>query len=81
MVVGIVSEPGEDSSEFVIVTPDDTEIKTGEFVYYESDVEVRNDDGEIEEQRRRSLPALLDGSSSGGSLISLWLTQEFHRML
>ena len=47
MVVGIVSRPGEDTNEFVIVTPDDTEIKTGEFVYYKSDVEVRNDEGEI----------------------------------
>lgn len=53
MVVGIVSEPGEGSNEFVIVTPDDTEIKTGEFVYYTSDVEVRNDDGEIEEQEKK----------------------------
>ena len=53
MVVGIVSEPGEDSNEFVIVTPDDTEIKTGEFVYYESSVEVRNDSGEIEEQEKK----------------------------
>jgi len=53
MVVGIVSEPGEDSNEFVIVTPDDTEIKTGEFVYYNSDVEVRNDDGIVEEQEKK----------------------------
>ena len=53
MVVGIVSRPGEDSNEFVIVTPDDTEIKTGEFVYYTGDVEVRNDDGEIEEQEKK----------------------------
>ncbi len=53
MVVGIVSEPGEGSNEFVIVTPDDTEIKTGEFVYYTSDVEVRNNDGEIEEQEKK----------------------------
>ncbi|NLV13222.1 ATP-binding protein [Haloarcula argentinensis] len=53
MVVGIVSEPGEDSNEFVIVTPDDTEIKTGEFVYYESSVEVRNNSGEIEEQEKK----------------------------
>lgn len=53
MVVGIVSEPGENTNEFVIVTPDDTEIKTGEFVYYKSDVEVRNDNGEIEEQEKK----------------------------
>lgn len=53
MVVGIVSEPGEDSNEFVIVTPDDTEIKTGEFVYYESDVEVRGDEGEVEKQEKK----------------------------
>ena len=53
MVVGIVSEPGDDSNEFVIVTPDDTEIKTGEFVYYNSDVEVRNDNGRIEEQEKK----------------------------
>lgn len=53
MVVGIVSEPGEDSNEFVIVTPDDTEIKTGEFVYYKSNVEVQNDDGKIEEQEKK----------------------------
>jgi hypothetical protein len=53
MVVGIVSRPGEDSNEFVIVTPDDTEIKTGEFVYYTGDIEVRNDDGEIGEQEKK----------------------------
>ncbi|NMI77027.1 DUF87 domain-containing protein [Nanohaloarchaea archaeon] len=53
MVVGIVSRPGEDSNEFVIVTPDDTQIKTGEFVYYTGDVEVRNEYGEIEEQEKK----------------------------
>jgi DNA helicase HerA-like ATPase len=53
MVVGIVSEPGEDSNEFVIVTPDNSEIKTGEFVYYKGDVEVRNSNGVVEEQEKK----------------------------
>ncbi|NMJ77275.1 DUF87 domain-containing protein [Nanohaloarchaea archaeon] len=53
MVVGIVSRPGEGSNEFVIVTPDDTEIKTGEFIYYTGDVEIQNDDDVIEEQEKK----------------------------
>lgn len=52
MVVGIVSKPGEDSNEFIIVTPDNKEIKTGEFVYYESDVEVRDDEGVVEQEKK-----------------------------
>lgn len=53
MVIGIVSKPGENTNEFVIVTPDDTEIKTGEFVYYKGDVEVQNDDGSVVEQEKK----------------------------
>jgi len=53
MVVGIVSRPGEDTNEFVIVSPDNTEIKTGEFIYYKGDVEVQNEDGVVEEQEKK----------------------------
>ena len=53
MVIGIVSKPGENTNEFVIVTPDDTEIKTGEFVYYKGNVEVQNADGSVVEQEKK----------------------------
>ncbi|WP_248896123.1 ATP-binding protein [Haloplanus halobius] len=53
MVDGIVSEPGEEANEFVFVTPDDTEIKNGEFIYYTGSVEVENDDGEVVERTEK----------------------------
>ena len=53
MVVGIVSEPGESSNEFVVVTPDDTELKTGEFLYYRGTVEVEDESGEVVEQEKK----------------------------
>lgn len=51
MTVGIVSGPGETANEFVFVTPDSTEIKTGEFVYYRSKVTVETEEGVVEEYR------------------------------
>lgn len=53
MVDGIVSEPGDEANEFVFVTPDDTEIKNGEFIYYTGSVEVENEDGEVVEQTEK----------------------------
>jgi DNA helicase HerA-like ATPase len=53
MVDGIVSEPGDEANEFVFVTPDDTEIKNGEFIYYTGSVEVENDDGEVVERTEK----------------------------
>lgn len=53
MVDGIVSEPGDEANEFVFITPDDTEIKNGEFIYYTGSVEVENEDGELEEQEKK----------------------------
>lgn len=53
MVDGIVSEPGEEANEFVFITPDDTEIKTGEFIYYTGTVEVESEDGDVEEQEQK----------------------------
>ena len=51
MTVGIVSGPGETANEFVFVTPDSTEIKTGEFIYYRSEVTVETEEGVVEEYR------------------------------
>ena len=53
MVHGIVSQPGDDASEFIFITPDDTEIKTGEFVYYTGKVKVENEEGDIEDQEKK----------------------------
>ncbi|RKD95640.1 ATP-binding protein [Halopiger aswanensis] len=53
MTVGIVCEPGEQANEFVFVTPDDTELKTGEFIFYESSVTVENDDGDLVEEKKK----------------------------
>jgi len=53
MVDGIVSEPGDQTNEFVFVTPDSTEIKTGEFIYYTGTVKVENDDGRVEDQQQK----------------------------
>jgi len=66
MIVGIVSKPGEDSNEFIIVTPDDTEIKTGEFVYYKGDVEVQNDEGVVEEQEKKIFARVTDREQQRG---------------
>lgn len=51
MTVGIVSGPGETANEFVFVTPDNTEIKTGEFIFYRSKVTVETEEGVVEEYR------------------------------
>ena len=51
MTIGIVSQPGEEANEFVFVTPDSTEIRTGEFVYYQGDVTVETEDGTTTETR------------------------------
>ncbi|MFB6217438.1 MAG: ATP-binding protein [Candidatus Aenigmatarchaeota archaeon] len=53
MVDGIVSEPGEEANEFVFITPDDTEIKTGEFIYYEGMVELEDEDGDVVEEEKK----------------------------
>jgi DNA helicase HerA-like ATPase len=53
MVDGIVSEPGEQANDFVFITPDDSEIKTGEFIHYTGMVEVETGDGEIEERQQK----------------------------
>lgn len=53
MVDGIVSEPGDEANEFVFITPDDTEIKNGEFIYYTGVVEIENDSGELVEQEKK----------------------------
>lgn len=53
MVDGIVSEPGDEANEFVFITPDDTEIKNGEFIYYTGTVKIENSDGELEEQSQK----------------------------
>ncbi len=66
MVDGIVSEPGEDANEFVFVTPDDTEIKTGEFIYYKGIVEIENEDGEVESQERKIFSRVTDREQRQG---------------
>ncbi|MFB6254704.1 MAG: ATP-binding protein [Halobacteriaceae archaeon] len=53
MVDGLVSEPGEQANQFVFVTPDDTEIKTGEFVYYTGSVNIETDSGTSEKQTKK----------------------------
>lgn len=60
MVVGIVSKPGDDANEFIFVTPEDTEIKTGEFVYYTEPVEVQRGDGSLEDQEKRIFARVTD---------------------
>lgn len=66
MVVGIVSEPGEASNEFVFITPDDTEIKTGEFVYYHGGVDVENEVGEVTEQKKKIFARVTDREQQRG---------------
>ncbi|MFB1063324.1 ATP-binding protein [Natrinema sp. H-ect4] len=53
MTVGICCEPGDQANEFVFVTPDDTELKTGEFIFYRSTVEVENEDGKLVEEEKK----------------------------
>lgn len=66
MVDGIVSEPGEGPNEFVLITPDDTEIKTGEFIYYTGSVEVENEEGEIELQQKKIFSRVIDREQQRG---------------
>jgi len=53
MVDGIVSKPGDKANEFIFITPDDTEIKNGEFIYYTEKVEIENEEGDLEEQEKK----------------------------
>lgn len=66
MVDGIVSEPGEGANEFVFVTPDDTEIKTGEFIYYRGRVEVENEDGNVVEREKKIFCRVTDREQRRG---------------
>ncbi|MFB6182692.1 MAG: ATP-binding protein [Candidatus Nanohaloarchaea archaeon] len=49
MVDGIVSRPGDQTNEFEFITPDDTDIKNGEFIYYNAEV----DTGETETEQKK----------------------------
>lgn len=53
MVDGIVSEPGYEANEFVFITSDSTEIKNGEFIYYNGSVEIEDSQGEIEKKEKK----------------------------
>ncbi len=53
MSIGIVSEPGQKANEFKFVTPDEEKLKTGEFVFYEAEVQVENEDGGLGTERKR----------------------------
>lgn len=66
MAVGIVCEPGEDSNEFVFVTPDDSEIKTSEFIHYTGTVEVETGDGDVEETEKRIFARVTDREQKRG---------------
>ncbi len=66
MVDGIVSEPGENANEFVFITPDDTEIKTGEFVYYSEIVEVEKDNVGIEDEEKKIFARVVDRNQNRG---------------
>ncbi|KXB06898.1 hypothetical protein AKJ52_01335 [candidate division MSBL1 archaeon SCGC-AAA382C18] len=65
MVIGVVSEPGEDANQFVFVTPDDTELKTGEFVKYEASVELEHE-REIKEKKRRIFARVINREQCRG---------------
>ncbi len=65
MVIGVVSEPGEEANQFVFVTPDDTELKTGEFVKYKASVELESG-GETEEEERKIFARVIDREQCRG---------------
>lgn len=66
MVDGIVSEPGDDTNEFVFVTPDNTDIKTGEFVYYTGTVDVENSDSGLAEHQQKIFARVTDREQKRG---------------
>lgn len=53
MTIGLVTEPGENQNEFVFQTPDDEELKTGEFVYYTAQVKVEDSGGRAKKEEKK----------------------------
>lgn len=66
MTVGIVSEPGSDTNEFMFLTPDDEKLKTGEFVYYTAPVEVEGEDGGLKTEEKKIYARVTDREECRG---------------
>jgi len=66
MTVGLVSEPGKDTNEFMFLTPDDEKLKTGEFVYYNALVKVESKSGGLKTEEKKIYSRITDREECRG---------------